>query len=51
MNNLLWKKSRRRELPRLHLGQMKFFQFKRESIRDSTKDLEAACSFALGSHP
>lgn len=32
---------------RLHLKQMKFFQFK----RDSTRDLEAASSFALGSHP
>lgn len=33
-------------MPRLHLGQIKFFQFKRESIRDSIKDLEAACSFS-----
>lgn len=45
------KKKKRRELPRLYLGQIKFFQFKRESVRDSIKDLEAACGFALGSHP
>lgn len=44
-------KKGRGELLMLHLGQMKFFQFKGEVIRDSIKDLEAVCSFALGSHP
>lgn len=47
----LWGKKGRGELLSLHLGQMKFLQFKREVVRDSIKDLEAVCSFALGSHP
>lgn len=34
-------KKGRGELLRLHLVQMKFFQFKREVIRDSVKELEA----------
>lgn len=45
------KKKGRGESLRLHLGQMKLFQFKREVIRDSIKDPEAVCSLALGSHP
>lgn len=44
-------KKGRGELLRLHLGQMNFFQFKSEVIRDSIKDPEAVCSFAPGSHP
>lgn len=45
------KRKGRGELLRLHLGQMNFFQFKSEVIRDSIKDPEAVCSFAPGSHP